>query len=350
MEEPIGIKQIAKLAKVSIGTVDRVLHNRSGVSTKTREKVRTIIRDTGYKKNAMASRLKLAASKKVKIAVLIPEVSNAWSYWEIPKKGIERAVLELSELGIEVSYHHFSDPTSFAKEVEIIMGADYNGLVTVPFFKKESDLLLERSKSKNMAVVFLDTEIPLQHPANFIRQDAHKAGMVAGRLLYGLVGEYGLYIIINIANAHGLHANNRQREMGFREFFTTNFGEKRIEIHSFNHPLDNTFSLSQEIETCLKDKKTKGIFVTNARSHMMPPILKSLGIQNAFLLGFDLNNKNLECLRQGEIAFLIDQKPEYQGYAAIKGLFKYLTEQQAPELNLDIPVDIIVRENCPPGI
>ncbi len=38
MKEPIGIKQIAKLAEVSIGTVDRVLHNRGGVSKITEQK------------------------------------------------------------------------------------------------------------------------------------------------------------------------------------------------------------------------------------------------------------------------------------------------------------------------
>jgi len=34
MSKSVGIKEIAELAGVSIGTVDRVLHNRSGVSKK----------------------------------------------------------------------------------------------------------------------------------------------------------------------------------------------------------------------------------------------------------------------------------------------------------------------------
>ena len=62
MNNPIGIKEVAELAGVSIGTVDRVLHNRNGVSNKTASEVRKIIEETGYKKNTVASRLKLAKS------------------------------------------------------------------------------------------------------------------------------------------------------------------------------------------------------------------------------------------------------------------------------------------------
>jgi LacI family transcriptional regulator len=63
-------------------------------------------------------------------------------------------------------------------------------------------------------------------------------------------------------------------------------------------------------------------------------------------VGFDLNQSNLEYLKSGEISFLINQKPEYQGYSAIKGLYKFLTEKNNEDLNINIPVEIIVKENA----
>jgi len=42
------VKEIAELAGVSIGTVDRVLHSRGRVSRSTRERIETIIKDTGF--------------------------------------------------------------------------------------------------------------------------------------------------------------------------------------------------------------------------------------------------------------------------------------------------------------
>ena len=101
MQEAIGIKQIAKLANESIGTVDRVLHDRPGVSKPTRENVRKIIEETGYVNNTVASKLKLAATQKIKFATLLPEIKDSYSYCKLPKKGILKAVEVLKEMGGE---------------------------------------------------------------------------------------------------------------------------------------------------------------------------------------------------------------------------------------------------------
>lgn len=170
--------------------------------------------------------------------------------------------------------------------------------------------------------------------------------MVAGRLLHGLVGNDGQYFVVNILNANGIQINNQQREGGFRSFFAENFKDKSIAIHTINHPLESEFEITDELRQLFSSEKTRGIFVTNARSFLIPPILKANNISKTFIIGFDLNQKNLAFLKTGEISFLINQKPEYQGYAAIKSLYKFLTEKDDSELNVDIPVEIIVKENA----
>ena len=343
----MGIKRIAKLANVSIGTVDRVLHKRPGVSKETEKRVLKIIEETGYKKNTAASRLKLASVKKIMIAILIPKGENKWrwSYWKLPKNGIKKAVEELSEMGVGADFYYFSDSTSFVNQNQEIFKENYDAIVTVPFYKKESNDLLNRATANKMPVVFLDTEIGLDGTANFIRQNSHNAGMVAGRLLHGLVGNEGQYFIVNIINDKGVHANGKQREDGFRAFFKSI--DQDVNIQTIEHPVNVKFAITKEMEERLKRNSPKGIFVTNSRSHLIPRVLKEFDISSTFIVGFDLNDKNLKCLKKGEIDFIINQKPDYQGYAAIKGLFNFLTKQDAAELNLDIPVEIIVKENSP---
>ncbi len=340
----MGIKQIAKLANVSIGTIDRVLHKRGGVSKDTEEKILKIIKETGYQKNMMASRLKLASVKKIKFAVLIPETGDKYSYWKLPKKGISKAVDELKELGVEVDYFQFSGSSASFKEAsQQIFLKNYDAIVAVPFFEKECNELLKKAKSKNIPVVFLDTEIELNNPAYFIRQNSHVAGMVAGRLLHGLVGNTGKYFIVNILNDLGIQVNNKQREDGFRAFFES-IGQE-VDIRTISHPLNDTFEVSKEMETWFKGNDPKGIFVTNSRAHLIPEILATFQVSNTFLMGFDLNKKNLQYLKSNQIDFLINQQPRYQGYVAIKSLFNYLTMQDDSELYLDIPIEIIVKEH-----
>ena len=64
------IKDIAKEANVSSGTVDRVLHNRGGVSKKTSERIKDILKKKNFKINQIAS--SLAMKKHLSLATLIP--------------------------------------------------------------------------------------------------------------------------------------------------------------------------------------------------------------------------------------------------------------------------------------
>ena len=344
----LGIKDIAALANVSIGTIDRVLHNRKGVSPKTKERVLQIIEETGFKKNVMASRLKLAAIKKINIAVLLPEFTNEVVYWNLTNQGIRKASDELFEQGVSVKNYFFNllNPETFRSVCNQVDENGFDAIITVPFFEKEISLLLEKAKIRKAPVVFLDSVRQDNLSGNYILQNSFKAGMVAGRLLHGLVKEDGQYFVFNILNERGTQLNNKQREMGFRAFFAQNFSDSKIEIHSINHPLESKEDLREEVLTLLDPDRNKGIFVSNARSFIVADILAECQIPNTNIIGFDLTKQNLLKLNSGEIDFLINQQPDYQGYAAVKGLYKYITVQDASELTLDIPVEIIIKENA----
>ena len=55
MTDKIRIKDIAEKAGVSVGTVDRVLHNRPNVSQVAREKVEAVLKNINYQPNMYAS-------------------------------------------------------------------------------------------------------------------------------------------------------------------------------------------------------------------------------------------------------------------------------------------------------
>lgn len=63
------IKDVAKIANVSITTVSRVSNGSKGVSAKTRRRVLNAIKELGYSPSAIASGLKTRLSKSIGIAV-----------------------------------------------------------------------------------------------------------------------------------------------------------------------------------------------------------------------------------------------------------------------------------------
>ena len=100
-----GVKEIARRANVSIATVDRVLHNRKGVSVETKEKINKLIDELNYKPNLLAQRL--ASRKTLRLATLIPESSKETSFWDAPLEGIEQAGLEIEQFGIVLDKYFY---------------------------------------------------------------------------------------------------------------------------------------------------------------------------------------------------------------------------------------------------
>ena len=99
------IKDIARMAGVSAGTVDRVLHNRGDVSEKSKEKVQKVLDEINYQPNVFA--IGLAAKKKYVITCMIPHY-NEHDYWHSVATGIERARQELRPFNVSVDYLYYT--------------------------------------------------------------------------------------------------------------------------------------------------------------------------------------------------------------------------------------------------
>ncbi|EJW92983.1 protein containing Bacterial regulatory protein, LacI domain protein, partial [gut metagenome] len=62
MSKNYRIKDIALLAGVSTGTVDRILHNRGKVSEESRRKIEDVLKKINYQPNLIARSLALKKS------------------------------------------------------------------------------------------------------------------------------------------------------------------------------------------------------------------------------------------------------------------------------------------------
>ncbi len=63
------------------------------------------------------------------------------------------------------------------------------------------------------------------------------------------------------------------------------------------------------------------------------------------LIGHDAIERNIDALEKDKISFILSQRPEVQGYDAIKALGNYLLFKQAPDKVNYMPIDILIKEN-----
>lgn len=92
---------------MSIGTVDRVLHNRGEVAESTKNKIRKIIDELNYQPNIFASTL--ATKKSAVFATLLPQPLLIDGYWNKPLIGVDRRISELQQYGIQIQHFLLTD-------------------------------------------------------------------------------------------------------------------------------------------------------------------------------------------------------------------------------------------------
>ena len=95
----VTAQQIAELAGVSRGTVDRALHNRGRVNPEVAAKIHKIAAELGYKPNLIGQAL-VKSRREFKLGAILQ--STETPTMQIVRAGVQRAAEELAASGVEL--------------------------------------------------------------------------------------------------------------------------------------------------------------------------------------------------------------------------------------------------------
>jgi LacI family transcriptional regulator len=339
----IRIKDIAEKAQVSVGTVDRVIHNRGRVSEDVREKINQIIKELNYEPNLIAR--SLGTNKTYHFAALIPDPSND-QYWNDCKIGIEKAFRELKGYGVVVDFIYF-DPhkvTSFIEKSEQVTKEQPAGILMAPLFLRESLMFVNRWQELDIPFITINTLIEESNKVNYIGQDSYQSGKVAAKLLHSSVKNPGTFVVVHIEEDIQNSAHLINKEKGFRDFFKENGNGVKVITADLPNPdhiaffenLDYLFAENPDI---------KGLYTTTSKAFEIGKYFRKRVIEGIHLIGYDLLDKNIQFLEDGVIDFLINQNPKGQGYWGITSLTDQVVFKKEIKHKRLLPLDIIIKEN-----
>jgi LacI family transcriptional regulator len=339
------IKDIAELAGVSIGTVDRVLHKRGEVAEKTREKVLKIVKDLDYSPNVIARALK--SKKNFRLVSLLPMPDEESSFWTKHPEGMLRAMNELDPFPITLSQVTFDllDEKDFLKKTEKVVELSPDGIILAPIFKTQAIEFCERLSKSHIPFVFIDGFIEETDFLSYTGEDIFQSGRVAGQLVDMVTPIKKDILIINIArNIRNVHHLNK-RTQGFMSYFPQS-GKNKGELITMSIVDPVPQNIRKELKkVLLKNPEIGSIFVTGSKSYKIADCLETEGIKSVNLIGYDLHDSNVKYLKSGTIKFLIGQRPDEQTYKGVKKLFDYLSMDRIPEKMEYLPVDVVTSEN-----
>jgi LacI family transcriptional regulator len=336
-----SIKDIAARAHVSIGTVDRVLHNRGRVSAETKARVERIIRNVGYRPNIHARNLSL--DRAFRFGILIPRLSQDCEYWRIPVNGIQKAVRELQVYKIHTRLHHFDrySEGSFERAFREALRSKPDGLLIAPVLPTVAQKLIPEIPA-GMPYVLIDSMIPGTECLSFIGQDPYQSGFLAARLMLNSVDDDDSVAIIKVT-PEDFHITERIRGFlaGLQD--SPQSGARVYEVDS--HQGEQAFAETAMV-VLRENKHLGGVFVSNAWTHSIARIVNAqTARKRVSLIGYDLVGKNLKALQQNTIDFLISQRPEMQGYEGIYCLYEHVVLREPVKQKIMVPIDILTKDN-----
>ncbi len=341
----IRIIDIAKLAGISIGTVDRVLHNRGEVSDSTRQKIMSIINDMNYKPDILARRL--ASKSRCRLGVLFPRSNPDSSFWHSPLEGVHKAIAEIdfyNVVGEEFLFNQF-DRSSFSKKARAMIEYKPDGALIAPVYYEESIELVSSCKNLGIPYIFINSTIDGLNDYGFVGQDSFQSGFLAAKLLtYGMPPESS-YCVINLARSLNNHKHIMSRQRGFEDYFHTCF-KGRANVYVYDIEDTGEAEVNDALSRIfISHNNLDGVFVTNSRVFKVARFLKFSKIHPLRLIGYDLIEENIEFLEDGTVDFLISQKPFDQGYMGIRALFNLIILRKSINREYYLPIEILTREN-----
>ncbi|OBX26995.1 hypothetical protein A9996_00990 [Gelidibacter algens] len=212
------IRKIAELANVSIGTVDRVLHNRGYVAANTRQLVESIMQKIDYVPNTYARNLVL--NKTFNIAVLLPQHKEG-EFWHYPFQGVKKAMNDFKSLGIKINVYLYdlNKSNSFNKVCKKVLLEENDAALLFPdVMPTESASFINECKAKQIPFVLIGSYENKTEAILNIGQNSYQGGRVAAQLLQYGNNNGTKYLIINILKAENPNYRVLKRIEGFKAF------------------------------------------------------------------------------------------------------------------------------------
>ncbi len=332
------IKEIAKIAEVSSGTVDRVLHGRGKVSSDKELRVKKILKEIDYRPNQFARSLKL--NKRYSFVVLLPD-DELDEYWKPCFSGIHELITGFEEKGISVHVLKYSPKShdDFIAKSESSFDYTPDGVLLGALFLKESTKYLRLLEEKSIPFGLINTAVEGTNYHTFVGHNLIQSGRTAAHLFDNLLHEKSSLLIVHLEEEFENALHMQQKEKGFRAYFqdkgipiqidTVNLkaNEEGINLIQFREKLKNIVS---------------GIFVTTSKAHLIAEIGIDLGIP---IIGYDLLLKNVQHLKNNKIRFLIYQNPKLQAYKGLSILSEYVMKSVVHPKEMYLPIEIVSSEN-----
>jgi LacI family transcriptional regulator len=343
-KKKITIKDVARKAGISKGTVDRVIHNRGEVSEESSARVSKAIEELGYEPNVFASML--ASKKEHLIACLLPAFCSE-DYWSMSNEGVERGAAMAKSFNVTVRTFNYDqyDIESFKSACNEVLEAEPSGVVLAPMFKNETRIFVEKLSEKRIPYAYVDSKIEEDDYFTYFGLPMYQSGYLSAYLLTMRETPSKAAVVRILRDKAKQSDPTINRREGFMDYMSEHFPECEIQ-NIFINPNDPESIATTLEEFFATHPDFHHIVMFNSRVFLITTYLDSHPDPLRRVIGYDNLKQNLAALRTGNVSALITQHADSQCFNAIQALTDLIVLKKTPAKKDNyMHMDILTRYN-----
>jgi LacI family transcriptional regulator len=335
----VGIREIADALGTSIGTVDRALHDRKGVSAKTRDQVLRMAEQLGFQPNIAARSLKL--NRKIRIAAVLPR--EIACFFDPLRAGIRAAAAEALGLQVTLDFHEHPRLGSGDLEVlEKVTQSGYDGILFTPGRPRDLAPTIRSMTEQGIATICVASDAPDSDRKAAVTVDAYASGAVAAQLLSlslqtpskvtTITGELAIY-------------DHSEKLRGFASTLAMLAPHLTLlpVVESHESPED---AYHQTLALLKSKTRPDALYISTANSL---PVFRALEEQKLLgriqVVATDFFHELVPLLESGKVLATLYQRPYSQGKIAFETLLAYLLAKDKQVKTQKLAPHIIFRSN-----
>lgn len=335
------IKEIAALAGVSRGTVDRVLNNRGSVNPATAEKINEIAKALNYKPNKAGLAL-AAQKKKIKLGVILFSTDNP--FFADVLKGVNEKTKDLAGYNCNVLVKQIPiNVDAQLNAIDELIREDVNGIALAPQNDDRIRIRINELFEQGIPVVTLNTDIENSTRIAYVGSNYTKSGRTAAGLLRLMThGDVRIGIITGSSDI----LCHTERIAGFTDALKPY--HEHMHIISVAETQDDEIASYEQTARLLNEHpEINALFFAAGGVYGGCRAIASLGLAGKLcVVAFDKAETTEQFLRDGILSAVICQQPRIQGKKPLDLLFHYLTSGELPDREYHYTaVDIRILEN-----
>lgn len=320
-KEKVTIKDIAKSAGVSVGTVSKFLNGGSGIKESNKARIQKAINEMNYTANSVA---RMLAHNPICLGVILP--SDFGTYFDSLLDGIKARVEGLSDHKVTAIYGRYVDYND-SKKIEGILSAFFSrkvdGIIMAPSVSTDNSAILKKLKASNIPIVSIISKITDLACVGHVMVDTYLSGEKAADMAELILGKGEKAAVFTGSLSIPEHS---EKVESFLSHCRKNgvCVARTVEAHE-----DLELAYAGACSLLKEESDVRFIYATTANSLSVCKAIEDMGrIGEVKMIVTDVLPGMKEYAQKGVIVAALDQHMHRQGELAVDILYSYLTDSQ----------------------